>query len=265
MIQTPLRISLFLLLLGVLMVCSPVTAISLSPGSSFSGAPVIANGDSVYINGIATGHPSSGLQVWLFGNNYMKITTVSPNADNSYEYELKPAGTNTLAPGQYFVLIQHPMMNGQCDIYYDAATGSVINRQLGSGTSIFQLTGTGSLQTPAGANSLTQAINSQNVDDTFAAASFIVSPPTAFINPIGDHVVGDRFTINGSTNLAAGDNLMVEITSSSFKPTTKSQGVESSGALGMVKVEQGSGALNRWSFPVDASTFKPDEYIVKIS
>jgi len=265
MIQPSLRISLFLLLFCVLLVLSPVNAISLSPGNSFSGAPTIANGDPVYIHGIATGHPQNGLQVWLFGNNYVKISTVSTNADNSYEYELKPVDTRTLAPGQYFVLIQHPMMNGVFDIYYDAGTGTVINRQLGTGTSIFQLTGSGSLQTPTGANALMQAINSQNIDDTFASTSFIVSSPTAFINPVGDHVVGEQFTISGSTNLAAGDNLMVEVTSSSFKPTSKSQSAEFSGAAGTVKIEPGSGALNRWSFPVDASTFKPDEYIVKVS
>jgi hypothetical protein len=265
MIRPVIRISLFLLLLCILCGFFPVTAITLSPGSSFSGAPTIANGDPVYIHGIATGHPSSGLQVWLFGNNYMKITTVSTDADNTYEYELRPADTNTLAPGQYFVLIQHPMMNGQFDIYYDTATGSVINRQLGTGTSIFQLTGAGSLQSPAGANALMQAINSQNIDDTFAATSFIVSSPSAFINPVGDHGVGEQFTIAGSTNLAGGDNLLVEITSSSFKPTSKSQNTGFSGASGMVTVEPGSGGLNRWSFPVDASTFKPDEYIVKVS
>ena len=75
-----------------------------------------------------------------------------------------------------------------------AATGRVINRQLGTGTSIFQLTGAGSLQSPSGANALMQAINSQNIDDTFAATSFIVSPPSAFINPVGNHVVGEQFT-----------------------------------------------------------------------
>jgi hypothetical protein len=265
MIQPQLRISLFLLLLCVLLVLSPVTAISLSPGNSFSGAPTIANGDPVYIHGIATGQPQNGLQVWLFGNNYVKITTVSTNADNSYVYELKPADTRSLAPGQYFVLIQHPMMNGVFDIYYNAGTGTVINRQLGTGTSIFQLTGSGSLQTPTGANALMKAINDQNIDDTFASTSFIVGSPTAFINPVGNHVVGEKFTISGSTNLAVGNNLMVEVTSSSFKPTYKSQSAEFSGAAGTVKIEPGSGALNRWSFPVDASTFKPDEYIVKVS
>jgi hypothetical protein len=265
MLQPPVRISLFLLFVSILLVLSPVNAISLSPGSSFSGAPTIANGDPVFIHGIATGHPRDGLQVWLLGNNYVKISSVSPNADNSYEYELTPANTRSLAPGQYFVLIQHPMMNGQFDIYYNAATGNVINRQLGTGTSIFQLSRAGSLQTPDSANALMQAINSQNLDDTFATTSFIVNPPSAFINPVGNHGVGERFTITGSTNLAADDHLMIEITSSSFKPTSKSQNAEFSGASGSVRVEPGTGALNRWSFPVDASTFKPDEYIVRVS
>jgi len=265
MIQPAVRIPVIICLIALLFVIPPAAAIILSPGNSFSSAPSIANGDPVYIRGIATGHPSNGLQVWLFGNNYMKISTISTNADNSYEYELKPADTRTLSPGQYFVLVQHPMMNGQFDITYNSATGSVINRQLGTGTSIFQLTGSGSLQTPAGANALMNAIASQNRDDTFATASFVVNPPTAFIDPVGDRVVGDKFMVSGSTNIAVGDTLMVEITSSSFKPTSKTQGAEFSGATGTVTVVPGTGSLNRWSFPVDASTFRPDEYIVKVS
>ena len=261
----PLRFWVSIMLVCVLLALSPAAAVSLSPGNSFSGAASIANGDPVYIHGIATGHPQNGLQVWLFGNNYMKISTVSTNADNSYEYELKPADTRALAPGQYYVLVQHPMMNGQFDIYYDAATGQVVNRQLGAGTSIFQLTGSGSLQTPTGANALMQAINSQNVDDTFAATSFIINPSTAFIDTVGTHAVGEQFTITGSTNLAVGDKLLVEVTSSSFKPTSKSQSAEFSGASGTINVEPGRGSLNRWSFPIDASTFKPDEYTVKVS
>jgi hypothetical protein len=253
------------MLLCAFLIIPPLSAISLSPGSSFAGAPTIANGDPVYIHGIATGHPSAGLQVWLIGYNYVKITTVYTNADNTYEYELKSADTQSLAPGQYFVLIQHPMMNGVFDIYYDGSMGSVINRQLGSGTSIFQLTGTGSLQKPDGANALMQAINSQNLDDTFATTSFIIGNPTAFINPIGDHAVGDKFTIHGSTNIAVGNNLMIEIISSSFKPTQKVQSAEFSGSAGTVKVEPGTNGLNRWSFDVDASTFKPDEYVVQVS
>jgi hypothetical protein len=265
MIIPSLRNPVFLLLLCALLIIPPLSAISLSPGSSFAGAPTIANGDPVYIHGIATGHPSSGLQVWLIGYNYVKISTVYTNADNTYEYELKSADTQSLVSGQYFVLVQHPMMNSVFDIYYDTATGSVINRQLGTSMSIFQLTGSGSLQNTDGANALMRAINSQNLDDTFATTSFIIGNPKAFINPIGDHTVGDKFTINGSTNLAVGNNLNFEITSSSFSPTQKVQSAEFSGSSGTVKVEPGTNGFNRWSFDVDASTFKPDEYIVTVS
>ena len=59
--------------------------------------------------------------------------------------------------------------------------------------------------------------------------------------------------------------ILVEVTSSSFKPTDKTQSGEFSGATGTVKVIKGTDGLNTWSFPVDAAAFKPDEYIVQAS
>jgi hypothetical protein len=239
-------------------------AITLSPGDSGSSS-AIANGDPVLIRGVATGHPQDGLQIWIIGNNYVRTETVMVNADNTYVYELKSSDTQDFAPGQYFVIIQHPMMNGQFDIVYDTGTGEVINRQLGEGTVIFQLTGPGSLQRPDAGSALLRAINSQNIDDSFTTVSFFVSRPTALIDPIGEHFVGDRFTITGSTNLAAGDTLMIEIYSSSFKPTQKVQGNGFSGSTGTIKVMPGTDGYNRWSFAIDASMFRPDEYLVKVS
>ena len=252
-------------LLLIALIIVPVTALTISPGSSQSSTPAISQCDSVIIRGVATGHPQQGLQVWLIGTNFVRVTTIAVNSDNTYEYEIKKAETQTMAPGQYVVLIQHPMMNGQFDITYNPATGQVSNRILGGGTVIFQLTGAGSLQGPAAASALMSAISSQNIDDTFSQVSFLIEPPNAFIEPIPDHAVGDVFTIGGTTNLAVGDNLMVEITSSSFAPTSKAQSGESSGAGGMVQVQPGAGGLNRWSYTVDSSTFKPDEYIVIVS
>jgi len=62
-----------------------------------------------------------------------------------------------------------------------------------------------------------------------------------------------------------GDNLMVEITSASFKPTQKTHDNAFSGAAGMVQVVPGSMGYNRWSFDVDTSAFTPDEYIVTVN
>ena len=212
----------------------PASAIVLTPGGSLASGATISNGDSVFINGIATGHPQQGLQVWVMGPNYLKVSSVSVNADNSYSYELRPADTLHLSPGQYYAVVQHPMMNGVFDITYDSSTGQVINRQLGTtGTAIFQLSGTGSLQSPDAAAALVQAISSQNVDDTFAPVAFTIRVPDALIDPIGDRVVGDKFTIGGSTNVAVGDSLSVQVYSSSFQPTQKTQSGEFSGAAGV--------------------------------
>jgi trimeric autotransporter adhesin len=257
-----------LLIIGAVLIVMPGGALELdTAGTASSNTVTIANGDSVMIHGIATGHPRNGLQLWIISHNYLKITTLPVNDDNSYLYELKPADTLNLASGQYFFLVQHPMMNGQFDIVYNPSSGTIINKQLGDGKGkdIFQLSGAGSLQGPDSAQALVNAIGSQNIDDTFATYSFYISPPNAFINTIGDHYVGDKFTISGSTNLAVGDDLMVEVYSSSFKPTDKSQPGEFSGISGAVKVVPGSGGYNHWSFDVDATTFIPDEYIVKVS
>jgi hypothetical protein len=253
---------LCLLLIGFLAAVPAVSAVTLTPGSSAT-TTTISQGDPVYIRGIATGHPQAGLQIWFIGYNFVKISNVQVNSDNSYEYELSKADTANLATGQYFVLVQHPMMNGQFDVTYDSATGSVKNQI--SGQTLFKMTGSNSLQSTNAAAALIQAVANQNIDDTFATVSFFVSNPTVVIAPIGDKHTGDVFTINGTTSLAPGDNLQVEIVSSSYQPTTKNQPSGFSGASGMVRVVAGSGGKNTWSFDVDTSTFTPDEYIVKVS
>ncbi len=252
-----------ILLLFCAMLVVPSMAVTLTPGStSITG---VANGDPVIIRGIATGHPQNGLQIWVIGKNYVKISNVPVNEDNTYVYELKSAETQNLASGQYLVIIQHPMMNGEFDIVYNPATGEVINRQLDSGKAIFQLTGPGSLQRPDAGYALIQAIKSQNIDDDFTTVPFFVDEPVSLINPIGNRYIGDMFTITGSTNLAVGDDLLVEIYSSSFGPTHKLQSGEFSGSTGTVTVGPGTNGYNAWSFYVDTSSFKADEYLVKVS
>jgi hypothetical protein len=82
------------------------------------------------------------------------------------------------------------------------------------------------------------------------------------IDAIGDRHVGDKFTITSRTNLPADDEILVQVYSSSFKPTQKSQSGEFSGATGTVRVTRSDSGRNRILFDVDLSTFKPDEYIV---
>jgi hypothetical protein len=238
------------------------SAITLTPGNTGSVA-TIAQGDPVTISGIATGNPQVGLQIWFIGYNFVKISTVQVNDDNTFAYILRGTDTANLAPGQYFVIVQHPMENGRFDIVYDAVSGTVRNVQ--TGKTVFQLTGSGGLQSPNAVTALLAAIGSQNIDDTFATVSFSVGQPTVGINSIGTIPQGTTFILNGTTSLAPGDNLMVDITSSSFGPAKKTISSGFSGAGGMVTVQPGSAGQNTWSFTVDTSAFPPDDYLVTIS
>jgi len=229
--------------------------------SARASQSTIAKGDKLFIEGDAQGNPSSGVAVWILGKNYAKRYTQSVESDSTYKYEIPGAETSSMASGQYFIVVQHPMQNDRFDININGEY--VENAELGSsGTTIFKLYGSGSLQGSDAAEALIQAISDPNVDDTYTKLTIIVSEPLITISSIGDRHVGDKFNITGKTNLAVDDEILMEVYSSSFKPTQKVQSGEFSGATGNIKVKKGEDGMNTFSFDVDASTFKVDEYIV---
>lgn len=246
--------------------------------SATASQSTVAKGDRIYITGTAEGDPSS-VMIWILGKNKYIKATESVNADASFKYEVRQGVTADLYSGQYFVVVQHPMQNNRFDV--DTIDSNLVainakditndlwvfNKMLrdsegSSFTRIFKLGGAGSLQGSDAAEALVQGINDANVDDTYTKLQFLVEEPVIRIDPIGDKHVGDKFTINAQTNLAVDDEVLVQVYSSSFKPTQKSQSGEFSGATGTVKVTKGDSGMNKITFDVDSSTFKPDEYIV---
>jgi len=240
--------------------------------SATASQSTVAQGDPVYITGTAEGQPSLGVAIWILGKNFENYATEAVNSDSSFSYEVKGATNSGMYAGQYFIVVQHPMQNGVFDVYpaqmtVGANTYTIVNTSVpqgGSGnpTEDFALTGPGSLQGSDAAEALVQAINSPNVDDTYTKLQLLIETPVITVNPVGDRHVGDKFTITATTNLAVGDNILFTVYSSSFQPTDKTQSGQFSGASGTVAVTQGTNGLNQASFDVDASTFKPDEYLV---
>jgi len=90
------------------------------------------------------------------------------------------------------------------------------------------------------------------------------------VDPIGDKNVGDAFTITGTTNLPAGNEVLFQVYAASFEPSATdpqagAQSGEFSGATGTVTVMQGTGDVNTWSADLDLTTFQPREYLVNVS
>jgi hypothetical protein len=225
---------------------------------------LVAAGDKVYIRGAAGSHPDPGVAVWIFGKNYVLYRTESVEDDGSYEFELKSGDTQNLANGQYFVVVQHPMYNDQFDVYPNSDKTKVLGTYptIGGVNVKFTMQGAGALQGPDAAEALVQALKDAAVDDMYAQAQFTVDSARIIIDKPTDKVIGDKFTLIGQTNLAVGNNINVQIYSSSFTPTQKTQSGSFSGFQSTVKVVEGTSSLNKFSVEVDTKSFKKDEYLV---
>jgi hypothetical protein len=92
------------------------------------------------------------------------------------------------------------------------------------------------------------------------------------IDPINDTREGDIFTINSTTNLPAGDEILVQIYSATFHTHPPGVPENFTGAMGYVRVILGRNGINTISFMVNSSTIDstighsstlyPDEYFI---
>ncbi len=241
--------------------------------SSSVSQSTVAKGDSLFIRGTAQGNPSE-VAVWIIGPNMIKSERETVEDDASFEYELKSDSTKDLAAGQYFVVVQHPMGNNKLDVVRTQAAAPTVEDWVDgehvrirgteelTGTNVFKVLGTDRLQGPHAAQALIDLLNNQNVDDTYNRLTFLVQEPWIRVDAISDKYVGSTFTITGTTNLGVDHELLVDIKSSAFEPADKAVTGEFYGDAGTIKVVEGDAGYNTWSFEVDATAFKPDEYIV---
>lgn len=98
--------------------------------------------------------------------------------------------------------------------------------------------------------------------------------PEIAIIPVPDHALGDIITFTGTTNLAAGEPLVLKIYSAEFVPCPKvPSGLDSvspcgGGFTGNVTVTPGNCGINTWSWAVDTSQhgFQPGgQYILWVN
>jgi hypothetical protein len=171
----------------------PFVMAKISPSSVSPGQPCT-------ISGIAEGIPP-GVQVWILGENYLSKSIVSVNPDASFSYTVLAEVTGTLAAGQYFAIVQHPMEDNRFNI---DVSGDYVT--LNGGTNIFKITGPGSLQGGDAADALTAAISDHEAhdgtytNDTYTILPFQVTAPAGVtIVAQGDqsYYLGEKVVLSG--------------------------------------------------------------------
>ncbi len=231
----------------------------LRPGfvTATMNSATVARGDTLAISGVATGNPDC-VWIWIFGpdfyggtNGALKATPIHVESDGSFEFKFR--NTKDCATGQYFAVVQHPMDN-TFGISVNQPSAGWIN---GTGISPVNLT---DLEASDAMNALTNALDSPDVDDTYVRLAFLVEEPYIQIDPIGNKTADSIFTISGTTNLAVGNTLIVEVTPAALPSGTAT---DFSNYAGIVAIQRGQ-TTNTWSFAVNGAGFRPDQYIAKV-
>lgn len=250
------RTILFSLLILTVFIVLPAS------GAAFD---IVVQGDDYALTGVATGDPDTGVAVWIFGKNYYQHDTTSVD-NNQYSYELTGAETATMSPGMYSAFIQHPMYNGKFDVYpeYNSPNSGQTSVVSTSGDDSFIVEGSGSLPGPQAAYALKRMIASPNIDDTAVEKNFMIVAPSLSQNEMVVYDGGsDYYVILGSTNLAAGDQLIYEIRPAAFLPSAKGTVMPENTLTGKTDI-QSTESGNIWIVPVDLSGFAPGDYIFRI-
>lgn len=222
----------------------------------------VARGDSLTLTGYSSSGYHSGVAIWLFGKNFFRYDQADTDRDGSFEYEIPAWMTSDMVAGQYAVIIQHPMGNGQYDIWPDGQRQVVLGRYPYPGAPLFRVGGPGALMGPEAANALITALNSAFIDDTYTRYDVRVSSPRITIRPESLHQeAGYPVVIEGTTNLADGDRLLIEISDNRFVPTKKTDADSSYGYSGTTVVREGDGD-RFFSLDIPDARLVPGEYRV---
>ena len=223
---------------------------------------VVAQGSDLVVTG--TAEATSEVMYYIFGNNFYVNGTQSVKKDSTFKIE-ETIYASSMAAGQYFVVIQHPMYDKMFNLGPSMlepatiilnTTGEVTETKATVENTLFKAN---SRQTANAAEALCQALDTQNIDDIYVKATFIVAAPTATMNPVPSEVAkGTKLTISGTTNMAPGELITVEMLSTAFAAVPK-EDVNAASFIALTTKVQDDGT---WEVTFDTTGLNIDEYTI---
>ena len=247
---------------------------------------VVAQDSKLTISG--TAEAAEFVKYYIFGNNKFQSSNIAVDDDGTFEKELA-IDAAAFATGQYFVVVQHPMYDTFFNIgpiFINTTTGLIVssvneeatvgnkisadivlnttaayNAGLNVGDAVPKasiLFNTGERQSSNAAEALCQALDTQNIDDLYVKATFVVAQPTATINPVDDVAKGAKLVVSGTSNMAPGTLVTVEMLSTAFAAIPK-ESVNSASFITLTTKVQDDGT---WEVTFDTTGLNVDEYTI---
>jgi hypothetical protein len=124
----------------------------------------------------------------------------------------------------------------------------------------FVVSGQNSLSSMEAAINLVEFLNKSTIDDTYTKLQFIIEDPVIRIDSIQPKKSGDKFSITGATNLAVGNEVLVEVMPRIIPPGSELY----FGIRGVTKIVKGNSGINKFSFDIELVNTKPAEYLINV-
>lgn len=230
-----------------------------------SASEITAQGSEFKAEGTAEGTLKE-VQYYVFGTNYFNsdYRTVS---NGKFTVKLTGDVTNAMQPGQYFMVIQHPMYDEKFNVGAgrdpdENLTGKILVNNSGKfsgGTVIFD---TSSRQSANAAEALCQAIDSEDIDDMYVKVSFVIADKNSQINPIPTSISkGGILTISGTAYGYKYKMVTAEILSTAFTAASKHNADSASFISASEMIDENG----NWEISFDTSKLDMDMYTVSVS
>ena len=222
-----------------------------------AASTVVAIGDDIVVTG--TAEATNSVHAYVFGTNFFVNATATTKSDDTYKLEIP---TNGLDAGQYFIVVQHPMYDGDFNIL-DILVGTQYKIFLNSSAEVTGgagdtfLTNIDLRQTANAAEALCQALDTQNIDDLYVKLSVILEAKSMTMNAVSDVTKGSKLVVSGTSN-TPGETVIVDMLSTAFAAVPK----EAVGSASYITLSTTVKEDGTWEVTFDTSSLDIDEYTI---
>lgn len=238
----------------------PATSPARCPQESNFSLTVLRSDPFSYKGVSPSGNPSEA-RVWMFGENSSVVSTIPVQQDRSFLFNLTNDQTSLMSGGTYRILFEIPLSGSSYGVRIASAGNDTILYD-SQGIRILDLgdIADNQISGPVAAATLEGAIRRSGEENVTGITLTMKDPEIAF-DPLPDHVLGDKLTISGTTNLHPGEMLDLQIFERYYHPCAKCRELFNDsvypccgmGFLRQVPVMPGICGTNTWSVGVDTS------------
>jgi hypothetical protein len=229
--------------------CTPVVNIA---NSIISGDPFVYQSQIIGVN-------YSRNRVWIFGPRTAETVQAIPENKTNY-LTIPHLATYPLNDGVYDVIVEYADDLGHFNLIFKRYnTQELMTNQKGDLLLDLSDIKKGRITGKEGADIIVGAVKATKWNQTIERITLNVTKAWIRIDPIDDHIIGDKIPISGTTNIPIGEIIDVEVYSANFKPSEKDRMMETSSLkYAVIPVTKGFCGNNKWNVIYDSTYMKPD-------